>query len=94
MLDSSLHSAKTLSAPVKSALEELLGRPLAESETISVKTYKTDSAAPEQRAEAITRIQGFYDRLGDGMSSLSEVEQEELMEEAMRTVRPGYKSIK
>ena len=54
MQQSPLHNARTLSQPVKSALEQLLGRTLEDNEEVSVRAYLPHEApsAEKQRARA------------------------------------------
>jgi len=77
---------------VRSALEELLGRPLSDDEAVSVRAYHPHEApsAAEQRAVA-DELRRYFTAIDERAKDISESEQEEILNEAIRSVRPGYR---
>ena len=61
MQQSSLYGAKALPPPVRSVLEQLLGRALDDSETISVRAYQPHEApAPDQQQAAARELRKHF----------------------------------
>ena len=89
MQQSSLHSAKTLSPPVKVALEQLLGRSLADNESISIRAYQPhEGLQPEQQLAIAAELRRYFERVDAKAPDISEAEAEEVIGEAIRSVRP------
>jgi len=94
MQQSALHSARKLPVPVRSALEQLLGRPLNDDEAISVRAYGPQEAPTlEEQAAIAEQLRHYFARIDERAADLSDNEQEEILDEAIRSVRPGYKPI-
>ena len=95
MQQSSLHKVKLLSPPVRSALEQLLGRTLGENEEISIRTYHPhEGPSVEQQREVADQLRAYFARIDEKSRNVPLSEQEEAVEEAIRSVRPGYRSIR
>ncbi len=95
MEQSSLHSAKRLSPPVRTALEQLLGRTLGDNEAISVRAYQPHEApTPKQQRAVSDELRKYFAKIDEKTKDVSEAEQIEVFDEAMRSVRPGYRSIR
>jgi hypothetical protein len=93
MQQSSLHSARRLSPPVRSALEQLLGRALSDDEAISVRAYQPHEApSPEQQRAIADELRRYFAKIDEKTKDIPESEQEEILDEAIRSVRPGYRS--
>ena len=90
MQQSSLCNARTLSPLVRSALEELLGRALDDDEAISVRAYQPHEgpSAAEQRVVA-DELRRYFTLIDEKAKDIPENEQKEILEEAIRSVRPG-----
>ena len=95
MQQSSLHSAKKLPLPVRIALEQLLGRTLNDNEEVSIRAYQPHEApsVEQQRAVAV-ELRGLFARIDEKAKDLSSNEQEEILDEAIRSVRPGYRTTR
>ena len=95
MQQSPLHNARTLSQPVKSALEQLLGRTLEDNEEVSVRAYLPHEApsAEKQRARA-NELRRLLAESDEKTRTTSESEHEEILDEAIRSVRPGYRIVR
>jgi hypothetical protein len=93
MQQSSLHSARTLSPLVRTALEQLLGRTLGDDEAISVRAYQPHEAPSSEQQRAIAgELRQHFARIDEKSKGIPESEQEEILDEAIRSVRPGYRS--
>ena len=94
MQQSSLHSARELSPPVRSALEQLLGRTLNDNEAISVRAYQPHEAPSLEEQTAIARdLRHYFAGIDEKAKDTSESEREEILDDAIRSVRPGYRAI-
>jgi hypothetical protein len=95
MEQSSLHSARRLSPPVRSALEQLLGRPLGDNEAISVRAYEPHEAPSKEQQRALAdELRQYFARIDSKSKDIPENEREEILDEAIRSVRPGYRSTR
>lgn len=91
MQQSSLHNARNLSAAARQALEQLLGRPLSDSETISVRAYQPQEAPPvEQRRAIASELRRYFARVDERAQGVTETERDEIFDEAIRSVRQEY----
>lgn len=95
MQQSSLHSARRLSPLVRSALEQLLGRALGDNEAISVRAYQPHEAPSLEQQRAIAEeLRHYFAKIDPKCKDVSESDQEEILDEAIRSVRPGYRSTR
>jgi hypothetical protein len=95
MQQSSLHSARKLPLPVRTALEQLLGRALNDNEAISVRAYQPHEApAMEEQAAIAEELRHYFAGIDERATDIPDIEQEEILDEAIRSVRPGYKPIR
>jgi hypothetical protein len=93
MQQSFLHNARTLSPAARSALEQLLGRALDDDEAISVRTYLPHEAPSREQQRAVADdLRRYFARIDEKLKDIPEREREEILEEAIRSVRPGYRS--
>ena len=89
MQQSDLHTAKTFSSPVKVALEQLLGRSLADNESISIRAYQPhEGPQTEQQLAIAAELRRYFERVDAKAPDISEAEAEEVISEAIRSVRP------
>ena len=94
-MESSLHSARNLSPAVRQALESLLGRALNDEESISVRTYEPHEApGAEARRAAVRGLERYFAEMDARRESVSEKELDEALDEALRSVRPGYTPVR
>jgi hypothetical protein len=95
MQQSSLHSARTLPPPVRTVLEQLLGRALDDSETISVRAYQPHEAPSRDQQQASAReLRQHFFEIDEKSKDIPESEQDEIIDEAIRSVRPGYRPVR
>ena len=93
-----LYHVKDLSPDQKLTVEALLGRPVSQEETVSVKaiapgTIVASNLSPEQRKRALEGLQGYFQKVDVNRKAVSEAEEEAILTEAIRTVRPNYRPI-
>lgn len=82
--------AVELSPAQRSVIEELVGRTLDETETVGVRVMP-DAARIEQSRKAL--IDFLQMREGASGSAAADEISEEIITEAIRTVRPGYRPM-
>ncbi len=91
----SIQKAENLSAAVKSALESLLGRSLEAGEEVSVMAFRPHEAPQGSvRAQLAQQLRDQMDDMAQRAADASDEELDEILDEGMRSVRPGYRSIK
>jgi hypothetical protein len=86
------HSVKDLSVEQKSAIESLLGRPVSDDEKIEVTIVRSKLTA-EQRAAALENLNRYFAHVDAHRQPVSEEEEEEIINEAIRSVRPNYRPV-
>ncbi|MDR3677595.1 MAG: hypothetical protein P4N24_19095 [Acidobacteriota bacterium] len=87
-----IHRASELRAETRAALEAELGRPFQDDEEVSIMTF-VPHAAPtgEAHREAGRNLQDHFDRIDPKLKGASPEETESALDEAIRSVRPGYR---
>jgi hypothetical protein len=90
----SSHNARDLSPDARQVVEQLLGRQLAEDEQISILAYRLhEPATAEDKQAALHALRGFWSRMDETNKKLPADEMDEILDEAMRSVRPKYRRI-
>ena len=84
-------NATDLSPDQKAALEKLLGRRVHDGEAVSVRTFEPAAISREQRTEMANELRKYFAEVDAARKPVSEAEAEDLLNEAMRSVRPGYR---
>jgi hypothetical protein len=89
MQNATINWARELTAPIKAALETLLGRPLQDDEQVSVRAFRRHEAPPgEARREAARRLEEHLDKMASKVKDVPQHEMEAALEEALDHVRP------
>ena len=93
-----VHHVKDLSPEQRRTVETLLGRPVTEDESVSIKGIRPSAIIPprlslEERQEAIEKLRGYFAKVDAQRSPISEAEEEEIINEALRSTRPGYRPV-
>jgi len=83
--------ANDLSPAQKAALETLLGRRVQDGEAVSVRTFEPATVSPERKLEIANALRSYFAEVDAARRSVSEAEAEDVITEAMRSVRPGYR---
>jgi len=93
-----LHDVKDLSPEQRRAVETLLGRTVAEDESVSIKGIRPSAIIPsrlssEERREALGKLRGYFAKVDARRAPISESEEEEIIKEALRSTRLNYRPI-
>ncbi len=93
-----LHPVKDLSPEDRRAIENLLGRPLDEDESVSIKSIRPSaiippSLTPEERKEAVKKLHQYFAKVDAQRKPVSAEEEEAIINEALRSVRRDYRPI-
>ena len=84
-------NARDLSPDQKAAIETLLGRRVQEDEAVSVRTFEPVVVSHQRKVEIANELRRYFAEVDAARRPVSEEETEEIMNEAMRSVRPGYR---
>jgi hypothetical protein len=84
-------NAKDLSPDQKAAIETLLGRRIQEDEAVSVRTFEPVVVSHQRRLEIANELRKYFAEVDAARKPVSEEEAEDIITEAMRSVRPGYR---
>jgi hypothetical protein len=83
-------NAKDLSPDQKAAIETLRGRRIQEDEAVSVRTFEPVAVSHQRRLEIANELRKYSAEADAARKPVSEEEAEDIITEAMRSVRPGY----
>ena len=84
-------NAKNLSPDQKAAIETLLGRRVEEDEAVSVRTFETVTVSHQRKLEIGNELRRYFAEVDAARKPVSEEEAEDIITEAMRSVRPRYR---
>ena len=84
-------NANDLSPAQKAALETLLGRRVQDGEAISVRTFEPAKVSPQRRLEIANDLRKYFAEVDTSRKAVPDAEAEDIVAEAMRSVRPGYR---
>lgn len=94
-MNSMICSAKELSPDQRQAIEGLLGRPISDEEEISIRALEPyQGVTPERRAEILASLREHFAKIDSRRLPVSEQEADEILNEALRSTRPGYRSVR
>jgi hypothetical protein len=88
-----IHKAKDLSPDEKLLIEHLLGRRVLEEEAISVRAFEPPALSEERRLELAGQLKQYFAEVDAGRKSASVVEADEIITEAIRSGRLGYRPL-
>jgi hypothetical protein len=86
-----IHNAKDLSPDQKKAIESLLGRRILEGEAISVRAIEPPVLPEQRRQELAEELRKYFAEVDARRKPGSAEEADEILTEAIRTARPGYR---
>jgi len=87
-----IRSARELSPDQKQAIEGLLGRRISDEEEISVRALEAQKAVtPERRAEILAALRDHFATVDARRHPVSAEEADEIINEALRSTRPGFR---
>ena len=87
-----IHKAKDLTPDETVLIEHLLGRRVLEEEAISVRALEPPALSDENRREITERLNQYFSAVDIMRKSGSAEDAEEVITEAIRSIRPGYRS--
>jgi hypothetical protein len=87
-------SVKDLSIEQKLAIESLLGRRVSDQESVSVKAIPpSPQLSDEERTAAIEKLNRYFARVDANRQRVSDEEEDAIINEALRSVRPDYRPV-
>ena len=84
-------NATDLSPAQKAALETLLGRPVHDGEAVSVRTFEPAATSQQSKIEIANKLRNYFVEVDAARPPVSDEATEDIISEAMRSVRPGYR---
>ena len=84
-------NATDLSPDQKAALEKLLGRRVQDGEAVSVRTFEPAAVSRERKIEIANELRKYFAEVDAARRPVSDEEADDIINEAMRSVRPGYR---
>jgi len=85
-------NANELTPAKRAALETLLDRRVQDGEAVSLQIFEQASVSPQQRAEIVSALSEYFREVDATRKPVTDVDHEQAITEAMRSVRPGYRS--
>ena len=86
-----IHKAKDLSPDQRSAIESLLGRRVLEDESISVRAIDSPALSDEEKHELVEQLKKYFAEVDARRKPGSANDAEDVINEAMKSVRSGYR---
>ncbi|MGO9895481.1 MAG: hypothetical protein ACLPX8_14880 [Bryobacteraceae bacterium] len=89
-----IRDAKDLSPDQKAAIESLLGRRVLEDEAISVRAIQPPALSDQRRLEILGGLEAYFAKVDAQRQPASPEEADAIIDEALRSTRPNYRSIR
>jgi hypothetical protein len=86
-----IHKAKDLSADERMMIENLLGRRVQEDEAVSVRAFAPTAVSDERLQEVADELRKYFAEVDASRKSASANEADQIITEAIRSTRPGYR---
>jgi hypothetical protein len=86
-----IRNAKDLSPDQKAVIESLLGRRVLEDEDISIRAIERPALSDQRRQELVEELRKYFAEVDARRRPGSAEEAEEILTEAIRSTRPGYR---
>ena len=86
-----IHNAKDLSPDQRAVIESLLGRRVLEDEAISVRAIQPSALSDQRRQELVEELRKYFAEVDARRKPGSAEEAHEILTEAIRSTRPGYR---
>ena len=86
-----IHKAKDLSPDQKQLVESLVGRRVLEDEAISVCAFEPPTLSDDRRQEIANELRKYFAEVDANRQPASPEEADEIITEAIRSTRPGYR---
>ncbi len=87
-----LHKVSDLPMDARAVVESLIGRPLAEGESVSIRPihFEKEGANAQAADEAADRLERYFTEIDEQHPAIAQSEIDSAIDAAMRKVRPGY----
>ena len=91
-----LHKVRDLPADARGVVESLIGRRLSEDETFSIRPVRLQKEGAELRlaSDVADRLEQYFSKVDQQQLPASDGEAESALDEAMRSIRPGYSPLR
>jgi hypothetical protein len=89
-----IRNAEDLSPDQKIIIEGLLGRCVLDGEAISVRAIERPTLDDEQRAELLRGLEAYFEQVDKNRQDVSPEEANAIIDEALRSTRPDYRSVR
>ena len=86
-----IREVKDLSPDQKVAVESLLGRSVSERETVSVQAFQPPAISDQRRQQVVEALRQYFAEVDANRQPVSAEEGDDIISEAMRSSRPGYR---
>ena len=86
-----IRQAKDLSPDQKAAIESLLGRQVLEHEAISIRAIEPPALSAERKRELAEQLKKYFAEVDARREPGSPEEAEDVIDDAMDSIRPGYR---
>ena len=86
-----IRHVKDLSPEQKMAVENLLGGPVSEQETVSVHAFQPPAISDQRRQKIVGALRQYFAEVDAKRQPVSPEEADAIINEAMRYSRPGYR---
>ena len=87
-----IHKAKDLSSEQRVVIEALVGRRVLEDEAISVRAFDPPALSDERRREISEELKKYFSEVDAGRKPGPPEEAEQVLTDAIRSSRPGYRT--
>jgi hypothetical protein len=91
LIGHNIRNAKDLSPDQKAAIESLLGRRVLEDEAISIRAIEPPALTDQRRQEQAAELRKYFSEVDAHHQPASAEDAEEILTEAIRSFRPGYR---
>jgi hypothetical protein len=86
-----IRDVKDLSPDQKMAVESLLGRSVLEQETVSVQAFQPPAISDLRRQQIVGALRQYFAEVDATRQPVTAREADDIVNEAMRSSRPGYR---
>ena len=86
-----IRNVKDLSPDQRLAVERLLGRSVSERETVSVQAFEPPTISDHRRQEIAEDLRRYFAEVDAHRPPVSDEQADEIIDEAIRSSRPGYR---
>jgi hypothetical protein len=86
-----IHRAKDLTPDQKHLIEGLMGRRVQDDETVSIQAFAPPHIPEERRLQIAEELKKYFAEVDSGRQSATAEEADEIITEAIRSTRSGYR---